>query len=220
MSALTACAGDISADFTRCYLCKILGNMTEEIMARPSKKTEIVQAAAELFSTKGYRATTVRDIAERAGMLSGSLYAHIEAKEDLLIEIVRQAADQFARALTPIMSSSMSPAEKLTAAIHAHMGVIADSRAWSTVYLDDDTDLSEGGRLEVRHLRKSYERYWAAILDEGQEGGDFCPQDSALARLLILSALNGLHRWYKPEGPLTVDEIAERYAAMLLKMLR
>ncbi len=189
-------------------------------MARPSKKSEIVKAAAELFSTKGYRATTVRDIADRAGMLSGSLYAHIDAKEDLLIEIVRQAADQFATAIAPITDSSLPPVEKLTAAIHAHMQVIADSRSWSAIYLDDDTDLSDAGRREVRSLRRAYEGYWADILKEGQARGDFSPEDSALSRLLILSALNGLHHWYKPEGPLSVGEIADRYAAMILKALR
>ncbi len=189
-------------------------------MARPSKKTEIIRAAAELFSTKGYKATTVRDIAEKVGVLSGSLYAHIDTKEDLLLEIVRVAANEFANALKPIVHSHASPEEKMRAAIHAHLGVIASSRAWSTVYLDEGATFSQEGRLEVRHLRKIYEQYWTQILEEGQMRQTFSFPDEALARLFILSALNGFHRWYDPEGRLTVHDIADDYADMVLKMLR
>ncbi|AUW93828.1 MAG: TetR/AcrR family transcriptional regulator [Sulfobacillus thermosulfidooxidans] len=188
-------------------------------MARPSKKSEIVQAAAELFSTKGFKATTVRDIAERAGVLSGSLYAHIDTKEDLLIEIVRQAANEFAQALAPIVQSQESPTAKMRAAVHAHLGVIASSRAWSTVYLDEDMAFSETGRATVRQLRRTYEQYWIQLLEEGQQQHVFSDIDIGLTKLFILSALNGFHRWYDPKGRLMVHEIADHYADMILKML-
>ncbi len=191
-----------------------------QIMARPSKKAEIVQAAAELFSTKGFKATTVRDIAEKAGVLSGSLYAHIDTKEDLLLEIVRLAANEFANALEPIVRSDENPEAKVRAAVHAHLGVIASSRAWSTVYLDEDAAFSPEGRLEVRQLRKVYEQYWMQILEEGRARQTFSFTDSVLTRLFILSALNGFHRWYDPQGRLTVHDIAEDYAGMILNMLR
>lgn len=189
-------------------------------MARPSKKTEIVQAAAELFSTKGFKATTVRDIAERAGVLSGSLYAHIDTKEDLLLEIVRRAAGEFADAVKPIVSADLAPEEKVRQAVHAHLGVIASSRAWSTVYLDEDAAFSDAGRHEARQLRRSYEHYWMQILEEGQTRQVFSLDDPALTRLFILSALNGFHRWYNPDGKLMVRDIADHYADMVIKMLR
>lgn len=188
-------------------------------MARPSKKSQILQAAAELFGTKGFKATTVRDIAERAGVLSGSLYAHIDTKEDLLVEVVRQAAQAFTEVLAPIVASSRDPREKLRLAVHAHIGVIAASRAWSAVYLDEETAFSDSGRQEVRRLRRAYEEYWTAILEEGVRQGIFVIDDLPLARLFTLSALNGIHRWYNPQGRLSAGAIADRYTDMLLKVL-
>lgn len=188
-------------------------------MARSSKKSKIVQAAAELFSTKGFKATTVRDIAERAGILSGSLYAHIDTKEDLLLEIVRRAAREFTDSLQPIVQSDLIPEDKIRKAVRAHLGVIASSRAWSTVYLDEDTAFSEEGRSMVRQLRNAYEQYWIQILEEGRVQQAFSFTDAVLIRKFILSALNGFHRWYDPTGRLMVDDIAEQYANIVLKIL-
>lgn len=189
-------------------------------MPRVSRKHKIVEAAAQLFGTKGYRATTVRDIAERAGVLSGSLYAHIATKEDLLLEIVREAARDFSRALEPIVASDASAAQKLRRAVHAHLAVVAASQSRARVYLDEREAFSDIGLAEARALRKRYEAYWEAILEDGMTSGEFDLPDPKLARLLILSALNGVNRWYQPQGRLTPDQIAESYANFLLRMMQ
>lgn len=188
-------------------------------MARPSKKSEIVEAAAYLFSTKGYHATTVRDIAERAGVLSGSLYAHIANKEALLLEIVRVAANQFTTALDPIVHSNLMINEKFTKAVRAHVGVITGSLDGARIYLDEKASFGDQGRQEVLDLRRAYEDLWQELIDQGIAGHAFQIEDPHLARLLVLSALNGIHHWYRPHGRLTPDIIAARYATWLLRLL-
>lgn len=188
-------------------------------MARRSRRDAIIEAAAELFAEKGFRATTVRDIAEVAGILSGSLYAHIATKEDLYLEIVRRAAADFTAAVEPIVGSSFSPDEKLGKMIAAHLAVIDQSRAWARVYLDDDNQLSQSTRGEARRLRRDYERLWDAVLDQGMTSGLFQVQDESITRLFILSALNGVLRWYRPDGRLSAAGVAEEFLPLVLRTL-
>ncbi len=188
-------------------------------MARKSRRDAIVSAAARLFADKGFRATTVRDIAEEAGVLSGSLYAHIETKEDLYLEIVRRAAADFSSAVGPWARETLDPIDKLAAMIRAHMGVMSASKAWARVYLDDDSQLPEETRIAARQLRREYERWWDQVLREGMEQGIFRVPDETLARLFILSALNGMSRWFRPEGRLSAEEIAEIYVLLVRRVL-
>ncbi|WP_338055164.1 TetR/AcrR family transcriptional regulator [Sulfobacillus harzensis] len=188
-------------------------------MARRSRRDAIIEAAAELFAEKGFRATTVRDIAEEAGVLSGSLYAHIDTKEDLYLEIVRRAADDFSRAVRPWADAGLAPAEKLGRMIRAHLEVIGASRAWARVYLDDDNQLSDATRRQARQLRRDYERWWDQVLEEGMASGAFQVPDETMARLFILSALNGMIRWFRPDGRLTAEQVAEAYVILVKRVL-
>ncbi|PSR35285.1 MAG: TetR/AcrR family transcriptional regulator [Sulfobacillus benefaciens] len=189
-------------------------------MARASKKSEIVEAAAYLFSTKGYHATTVRDIAERAGILSGSLYAHIDNKEALLREIVKQAANQFMSAVQPIVDSDLPITVKFTEAVRAHVGVVTNSLDGARIYLDEKATFSDEGRQEFLTLRRAYENLWTRLIEQGIKQSVFWIEDPHLARLLVLSALNGIHRWYRPQGRLTPEVIASRYSSWLLRLLQ
>ncbi|MCY0900103.1 MAG: TetR/AcrR family transcriptional regulator [Firmicutes bacterium] len=188
-------------------------------MARKSRRDAIVKAAAELFAERGFRATTVRDIAEVAGVLSGSLYAHIATKEDLYLEIVRRAADDFSTAVRPIVEAQESPDVKLRRMILAHLRVIEESRAWARVYLDDDNELSEATRREARRLRREYERLWDRVLTEGIDQGLFQVHDESLTRLFVLSALNGVIRWYHPGGRLSSDAVAKEFSILVERVL-
>ncbi|MBX5466207.1 MAG: TetR/AcrR family transcriptional regulator [Firmicutes bacterium] len=189
-------------------------------MPRPSNKPRILEAAADLFSRKGFRATTVRDIAEQAGLVSGGLYAHIATKEDLLVEIVGAAAEEFEAALAPIVAGPDSPETKVRQAVRAHLEVVARSRARSRVFLDEWQALSRPRREAVQSLRNRYEQLWGAILQEGADRGSFGVEDLSLARIFVLSCLNAVNRWYRPEGRLPLEVVADHYATWILRVLK
>jgi AcrR family transcriptional regulator len=186
-------------------------------MARPGRKENVLEAAVTLFSRKGYHGTTVRDIAVESGMLSGSLYAHISSKEDLLYEVVLRAADQFMTAVQPIAESSLTPSEKLRQAMAAHLRVVASSLDAATVFMHEWKALSDERRAQVAERRNAYEQLFAGIIREGITSGEFREVDEKFARLLIMSAVNWLYEWYNPDGPLGPDEVANKFADLLLK---
>jgi len=178
---------------------------------RRSRKEQILEEAARLFGRRGYHATSMRDIGEATGMLAGSLYAHISSKEDLLFEIVLQAANQFLDRLESLRPLDLSPEERLRRAMRAHVGVVADNLDEAWVFHHEWKALTGERRDEVRRLRRRYEQLWDEIV-RGLPGA----ADPRFARLLVLSAANWTYTWYRPEGPLSPDEVADRFSDLLL----
>jgi TetR/AcrR family transcriptional regulator, cholesterol catabolism regulator len=176
-----------------------------------ARKEQILEQAARLFSRRGYHATSMRDIGEATGMLAGSLYAHIASKEELLYEIVMQAARQFMGGLETVRSSGLEPEEKLRRAIRAHIDVVAGNVDEARVFHHEWKALTGQRLAETRRLRQRYERLWDEVL-RGLPGAS----DPKFARLLVLSAANWTYTWYRPDGPLSPDAVADRFTDLLL----
>lgn len=176
-----------------------------------ARREQILEEAARLFGRRGYHATSMRDIGEATGMLAGSLYAHISSKEDLLFEIVLQAANQFLDRLEALRALDLSPEERLRRAMRAHVGVVADNLDEAWVFHHEWKALTGERRDEVRRLRRRYEQLWDEIVRDLPGAAD-----PRFARLLVLSAANWTYTWYRPEGPLSPDEVADRFSDLLL----
>lgn len=185
-------------------------------MPRPGRREAIVDAAVDLFARKGYHGTTVRDIAEGSGMLSGSLYAHISTKEDLLFEIVQRAAEQFMAAVAPIVGGPGSASSKLRRAMAAHVQVVSADMAACTVFHHEWRALSPDRQVAAAALRDSYESLLAEIIAQGVASGEFGPIDQKFARILVLSAVNWLYTWYRTDGPLGSEAVADKLADLIL----
>ncbi len=180
------------------------------------RKEQIYSTARSLFSERGYHATTVRDIARELNMQGGSLYAHIESKEDVLWELVNRAAEQFLGAVEPIVQSDTPPTDKLREMVRAHVSVVADNLGDAAVFLHEWRFLGEGRRAEIAGLRDRYESLYRHVIEEGIASGEFAPADPKMAAMLVLSAVNWMPQWYKPSGSLTPVEIADKFSELVL----
>ncbi|MFQ5340950.1 MAG: TetR/AcrR family transcriptional regulator [Anaerolineae bacterium] len=186
----------------------------------PTRRTEEIWDTAEkLFSQYGYHATTMRRIASELGLEGGSLYAHIESKEEVLRAVIRRAGDQFLQTLEPIASSDAPPADKLRTAIRAHVRLVADDLDAATVYFHEWRFLQPKYRGSVLQRRDAYEQMFRKIITEGIEAGVFRDYDRKFATILILSACNWLYHWYDLAGPLSPEEIADLFTDMILEGL-
>ena len=183
------------------------------------RKEQIYSTARSLFSERGYHATTVRDIARELNIQGGSLYAHIESKEDVLWEIVNRAAEQFLGAVEPIVASGKSPADKLRDMVRAHVQVVAGNLADATVFLHEWKFLGEERRRAIAERRDRYENLYRRVIEEGVQLGAFADTDPKMAALLVLSTVNWLPQWYKSSGPLSPPEIADRFSELVLRGL-
>ena len=185
----------------------------------PPRKDQILAAAERLFREKGYLAASVRDIGNAVGVRGASLYHHIEGKEALLWTIATRAADEFFAALQPVIAADEATPLKLRRAIIAHVGVITRNLDAAGVYFSEWRHLEPAKREAFARLRDEYEALFRALLGQGIREGLFAPVDERFAARLVLSALNWTHQWYRPDGPMTPEEVGSTLADMLLNGL-
>lgn len=184
------------------------------------RKEEVLAVAEKLFCERGYEATSVRDIAEALNIQAGSLYSHIETKEDLLWEILSAAADRFFNAVTPIMNADLLTIEKLRQCIVAHVRVITDDASGAAVHMTEWRHLSEPRKSEFAARRDQYEQMFRQLVRNGIREGVLWDVDEKFATLLILSSMNWVYQWYRADGPMTPEDIARKLTDMLLHGLR
>lgn len=177
-----------------------------------------MERAGDLFHRRGYHATSMRDLAHSLNLQGSSLYAHIASKEELLATIVDEAADAFlgaARAVDP----RLSPSERLRALVRGHLRVIAAELPRASVFFHEWSHLPEAMRSEVVARRDAYQEHFRSTIADGVADGSFAVPDVDLATLFALSALNWTYQWLDPAGRLPIEDVAERYADMLLGAL-
>ncbi|WP_439881934.1 TetR/AcrR family transcriptional regulator [Pontibacter sp. MBLB2868] len=184
-----------------------------------SRKEQIEKTATALFKTKGFSATSMRDLANALGIEAASIYSHIKSKEEILQRVCFRMAQEFFEALDTAESAEATATERLKAAIAAHVQVLTKNTAASAVFLHEWRHLSEPFLGTYLAMRDKYEARFREIIRSGIANGEFTLPDEKFAVLTILSGLNWIHTWYKPEGKMTPDEIAENLSAMLLNGL-
>lgn len=194
--------------------------VTYSMEAVLTRKEQIEKTATALFKRKGYTATSMRDLANALGIEAASIYSHIRSKEEILQRVCFKMADEFFDALDAAESMAGPATVRLQRAIAAHVQVLTQNTEASAVFLHEWRHLSEPLHSNFLALRDKYEARFRDIIREGIQRGEFSVPDEKFAVLTILSALNWIHTWYKPEGKMTPTEIAENLSEMLLNGLR
>jgi AcrR family transcriptional regulator len=186
-----------------------------------ARRREIDQVASELFHTNGYAATSVRDIARALDIQGASLYAHVASKEDVLWSIVDGAATAFeSKADEAVTETTTSdPVERLAALVEAHVDVVTADPERASVFVTEWRHLSGDRRAVIARRRDAYEARFRAVIHDGTAVGAFRATDSALAATFILTALNGIATWYRPNGRLSADRIADHYVDLALRSI-
>ena len=186
-----------------------------------ARRREIDDVASELFHEHGYAATSVRDIAKVLKIQGASLYAHVASKEDLLWAIVDRAAGDFERAADAALAEVLTadPVERLAALVEAHVEVVTADPERSSVFVTEWRHLSPERRTAVGERRDAYEARFRETIAEGTAVGAFRAADPAIAATFVLTALNGIATWYRPDGRLGPDRIADHYVELALRSL-
>lgn len=173
-------------------------------------RRDVVEAAGRLFAAKGYHGTSMRDLGRELGMLGGSLYAHVDSKQDLLVQVVEEGAGLFEAAATAAMATPGSPADRLAAFVRGHVGVVIDNLDVVRTYLNEAWALDDTRRSRVVAARDRYEAVLRSILREGVDVASFRANADKVDAIFILSILNAVERWYDPKGAVDPDDLSTR----------
>jgi AcrR family transcriptional regulator len=187
--------------------------------AQLSTKQRIEQAALQLFAAKGFEATGIRDIADRAGLSTAALYHYMGSKDELLVAFMVESMTELTRVARAALDGAGSPAAQLSALVRTHVGFHTLDAQRSLVADDELRAVSDAAFIKVMQLRDGYERLWAETLELGKRCGDFTFADARITRLALLEMCNGVARWYSDRGRMNPAEIADCFADLALAMV-
>jgi AcrR family transcriptional regulator len=178
----------------------------------PSKQQryeELLDAAAKVFAANGYPASTIQQIAAELQITSAALYYYVDSKEDLFYEICRRAGEQLLLMLHEVIALDVPPERKLEQFMHRHLQVIVGNKPVFEVLVLQRSQIPPNRREALVADERNYVHTIVRLLQE-YEPGRLAVDDLNVVALALLAMLNGVLRWYRPEGKLTLDEIADR----------
>ena len=192
--------------------------MTDATAQQATRRDELLGLAATMFAERGLRATTVRDIADAAGILSGSLYHHFSSKEAMVDEVLRGFLDWLFDRYQRIIDTESNPLARLEGLFMASFDAIEHHHAEVVIYQDEAKRLSAQPRFSyIDELNVRQRTMWVDVLTQGIEQGYFCADiDVDLVYRFIRDTTWVSVRWYHPGGPLTAEQVGRQYLAIVL----
>lgn len=182
---------------------------------------EILDAAAEVFATKGYHGASTKDIADKLGIRQGSLYYYFSSKEVALEEVCKIGVAGFVSRLSVILESPATIADKIRLAIITHLQPLNHRRFYTLTFLSERQNLTGAGYNKVAGLARDYEDQFDRLLKEGIEAGILrVGMNRRMAVLGILGMCNSVSTWYRPDGELELEDIAANLSEIVLDGLR
>ncbi|MER5648430.1 TetR/AcrR family transcriptional regulator [Streptosporangium sp. NPDC002524] len=183
------------------------------------RRDHLVKLAAELFARKGFQATTVREIAEEAGILSGSLYHHFDSKETIVDEVLTTFLDDLVGRYRTALDKSGDPRTILSEMVRIGFSTLEPHRAAITVMQNDWNYLRSlpGDRFDyLVRAEDEVERMWVEQIRLGQADGLFrADVDPKLTYRMIRDTIWVAVRWFRPGGRLNTTGLAEHYITVL-----
>jgi len=185
--------------------------METKVETRPSRKGIILREAARLFREKGYRASTLRELARRSGVKGGSIYYHFASKQEILYRIMDETLSNLLSGLEQETREERDPVRRLNRAIAFHIRYHLESQNETHVADTELINLEEDRRRRIVRRRADYEQTFSGIIEEGVRAGVMEVGSVKLAGIAILQMCTGVPYWFNEEGPLSVDEVVARY---------
>lgn len=187
-------------------------------MTRGSRKRELLEEGARLFSRQGYAGTSLRDLADATNIRAASIYAHFDGKEQLFAAVMSDAIDRLLRGIEELADGPGSPEERIVEFARRHTRIFSSEPVIAGLLFHSYSPQSPEVPVE---RRRDYEASLRRLIDQGIADGSFSADvDTKMAATALLSMLNWTYCWYDPRGPLGSDEIADEFSSIILSHLR
>ncbi|KLU61163.1 HTH-type transcriptional repressor KstR2 [Peptococcaceae bacterium CEB3] len=183
-------------------------------------KEKILDVILTLFAEKGYKETSMQDIADRADLTKGGLYHYIDSKEEALYQIHERAIGLFDQGARDICAKPEEPVIQLERLIVEHVRLIDSHHREIKVAYQGIQFLSDEHKVAIIKSRDRYLQYFIDTLSEAMAQGEIRPGEAKMIALFIMGATNWIHTWYKIEGSKSASEIGELFAGYILNGIR
>jgi len=174
------------------------------------------RTAAQLFRDRGYDATSVSDIARALGLTKAGLYHHFESKEALLFEIMMFGLDTVRDEVIVPIRAIRDPEERLRQLILRHGRIITRGQGAVAHLGDEIRALPPAARKQIEHRMRVYFDLVRETLGELQAAGRLRAVDRTVATFSLIGMILWVPRWYRQDGALSQEAVAEQIAAFAL----
>ncbi len=185
---------------------------------RELKREAVLRVAASLFNEKGFHATSLDEVAERLYVTKPTVYRYVKNKEEILFECVRLGIETLHTAVESVGTSGGTALEKLMAAIRQYAAIVTMDFGMCVIRVGEDP-LPPESRRKLRRLKRLIDHEFRGLIAQGVAEGALAPCDPKMAAFILGGALSWIGRWYRPDGPLTSEEIAQHCIAILMNGL-
>lgn len=185
-----------------------------------SRKDIIVSKAASLFREKGYKATSMRELADAVGVEAASLYNHIHSKTEILHVICFNVANRFMSHMESIEQEQVSAIVKVEKLLRFH--ILEMLHQYEEVYVSDREwkHLTDPYLSNFQNQRRTYRKRFAAIIEKGIAAGEIKPIDAPTAVLIMLHAVSGIESWHRSTAKISGKELEENMVTIMVDGLR
>jgi AcrR family transcriptional regulator len=185
-----------------------------------ARRAAVIAAAAHVFANKGYQVATMEDIAQEMGVSKGVLYYQFRGKEEVFTEIMVVAISEALRLLNETTSHGGSPIDRLRDGIRELIAFNLEETTpgyYSKLVDGNLRGISGPNREEIRTLQRAYQRVIVDLIREGQAAGLFDVRDASVAAMHVLTAANGVSKWFVPGRRLSAGEVADEVSDQLIR---
>lgn len=179
-------------------------------------REKLLNVAIDLFATKGFKGTSIRDIARAMGMSISNIYHYFGNKEGLLLAILQRSSEGLVQGLRQISEMDIDSLERFKLLLKTHINLSSDRRKESRIFFLDEDDLApEGNEINRQIQLEVLDIYLKELRNLEAAGHVKCKSLKVLA-FNILGVINWYMRWYRPDGPLSQDETSQEAISFIL----
>ena len=185
--------------------------------APDATRAAMLQVAVDLFSERGFHATTVQAIVQRAGVTKGAFYHHFESKEDVLRQIHAEYAGEMVTNARDTLQRDISPIEQLRMIIQRAVVSLGNHRAHVAVFYQEYRFLDGTQYAGIREMHEEEEAILMDIITRGKKAGQLRKELDPKILIFAMSGITAwIYQWYDPSGELSLDDIAAELADIIL----
>ena len=181
-----------------------------------SSRERIIRTAISLFAARGFRGTSIRDIAHAMNMSISNIYHYFGNKEGLLVAILEHASEELVRRLNEVRSMDLPPVERFRRLVETHLRLSKENNDQGKIFSLDEEHLSPEGEKVNRRIQREILGIYREELSELQKEGIARDRSLSVLTFNVLGVINWQLRWYRPEGSLTFAQVTDEIVSFIL----
>ncbi len=178
-----------------------------------------IAAATHLFSERGYKDTSIADLARALNLTSASLYHYVDGKQTLLARVLQTGMFSFLDRLEKIANGLGSERTKVALAVQNHIDFVLNQREVVSIFFRYRQHLSDEDRQHYEQVLTTYESIFTHLLASAMEAGELVQEDPVLLRLYVLGMINSSTQWFRPDGRLSLSAVQAHMSHMIMDRL-